>query len=134
MNAGTLALGQSFDGEGRRMKRAVASAVYVVPMEGSAFWQDAYVIPYSAWNADNARIFLNWIMHPENIAAVSNYNGYTNAIAGSAAFMDEPLAADQRNGSSTELQGRLRPVQACSEAAMELNARVWSRLWPRTVK
>lgn len=134
LNSGVLALGQTFDGEGRRLKRAEATVVYVVPVEGSAFWQDAYVIPYGAWNLENARIFLNWIMLPEHIAAVSNYSGYTNAIAGSEAFMEPELAADQANGLSPEFQERLRPVRACSEAAMELNARVWSRLWPRTVK
>jgi spermidine/putrescine transport system substrate-binding protein len=105
-----------------------------VPVEGSAFWQDAYVIPYGAWNVENARTFLNWIMLPENIAAVSTYSGYTNAIAGSEAFMEPELAADQASSLSPEFQERLRPVMACSEAAMELNARVWSRLWPRTVK
>lgn len=134
INAGTVALGQAWDGEGRRMKRAVPSATYVVPEEGSAFWQDAYVVPYGAWNPENAKVFLNWIMHSEHIAAVSNYNGYTNAIAGSEAFMEPALAADQRNGLSPEFQERLRPVKSCSEAALELNARVWSRLWPRTVK
>ena len=134
LNAGILALGQTWDGEGRRLKRAVPSVVYVVPVEGSAFWQDAYVIPYGAWNVENARTFLNWIMLPENIAAVSNYSGYTNAIAGSEAFMEPELAADQASSLSPEFQERLRPVMACSDAAMELNARVWSRLWPRTVK
>ncbi len=134
MNAGLLALGETWDGEGRRLKRLVPTSTYVVPAEGTAFWQDAYVIPYSAWNPDNARIFLNWIMRPENIAAVSNYSGYTNAIVGAEAFMEPGLAADQANGLSPEFQARLRPVQSCSEAAMELNARVWSRLWQRTVK
>ena len=133
-NSGALALGQTFDGEARREKRAIPGIVYVAPVEGSAFWQDAYVIPYGAWNVENARIFLNWIMLPENIAAVSNYNGYTNAIDGSEAFMEPGLAADQVAGLSPDFQKRLRPVKACSGAAMELNARVWSRLWPRTVK
>jgi len=134
MNSGTLALGETWDGEGRRLKRIVPTVTYVAPVEGTAFWQDAYVIPYSAWNPDNARVFLNWIMDPENIAAVSSYSGYTNAIAGSEAFMEPKLAADQANGLSPEFQARLRSVGSCSEAAMELNARVWSRLWPRTVK
>ena len=134
MGNSVVALGQVWDGGGRLMKRALPSVVYVVPVEGSAFWQDAYVVPYSAWNPENARIFLNWIMLPRNIAAVSIYSGYTNAIAGSEAFMEPGLAADQVNSLSPGFQERLRPVKACSKAAMELNARVWSRLWPRTVK
>ena len=134
MNSGALGLGQTWDGDARRLKRANSSLVYVVPIEGSAFWQDAYVIPYGAWNLENARTFLNWVMLPENIAAVSNYSGYTNAISGSEAFMDPAFAADQVANLSPEFRERLRPVKACSEAAIELNARVWSRLWPRTVK
>ena len=134
MDSGALGLGQTWDGDARRLKRANSSLVYVVPIEGSAFWQDAYVIPYGAWNLENARTFLNWVMLPENIAAVSNYSGYTNAISGSEAFMDPAFAADQVANLSPEFRERLRPVKACSEAAIELNARVWSRLWPRTVK
>ena len=133
-NAELTAMGQAWDGGARLMKRSVPEVVYVVPIEGSAFWQDAYVIPYGAWNVENARTFLNWIMLPENIAAVSNYSGYTNAITGSETFMDPALAADQAATLSPDFQERLRPVKACSGAAIELNARVWSRLWPRTVK
>jgi spermidine/putrescine transport system substrate-binding protein len=60
-----VAVSQIWDGGGRLMKRYLPSMVYVVPVEGSAFWQDAYVVPYGAWNLENARTFLNWIMLPQ---------------------------------------------------------------------
>ena len=129
-----VAIAQVWDGGARLVKRTLPNTVYVVPEEGSAFYQDAYVVPYGAWNLENAKIFLNWIMRPENIAAVSNFTGYTNAITGAQAYMEPTLAEDQVNSLSPALQERLRPVEACSEAALELNSRVWSRLWPRTVK
>jgi spermidine/putrescine transport system substrate-binding protein len=129
-----VALSQGWDGGARFLKRVQPGIVYVIPVEGAALWQDAYVVPHDAWNPENALVFLNWIMRPENIAAVSNFNGYTNSIAGSEAYMEPALAADQVTGFSPGVRERLRPVEVCSNAAIELNGRVWSRLWPRSVK
>lgn len=134
VEGGTVAVMQGWDGGARLMRRAMPSLVYVVPKEGSASWQDAYAIPYGAWNPENARTFLNWMMRPENIAAVSNFTGYTNAILGSEAFMDDAIARDQREGVEPSKRDRLRPVQPCSPSARALADKVWARLWPRTVK
>ncbi|MCB1500152.1 MAG: extracellular solute-binding protein [Bauldia sp.] len=134
VTSGSVAILQIWDGGARLMQRSVPEMIYVVPKEGSAWWQDAYAVPSDAWNPENAKIFLNWIMQPENIAAVSNFTGYTNAIAGSEAFMDEAVARDQLEGVAPAKRDRLRPVEPCSPAARELSDKVWARLWPRTVK
>lgn len=131
---GGVALTQVWDGGARLEKRYLPSVEYVIPREGAAFWQDAYVVPYGAWHPENAKVFINWIMDPKNIAAVSNFTGYTNAIAGSEKYMEPALAADQVASVSPEIRDRLRPVKACSAAALDLNGKVWARLWPRNVK
>lgn len=134
LNSGEVVMLQGWDGSARLIQRLLPEVIYVVPREGSAFWQDAYAVPTNAWNPDNAKLFLDWLMQPENMAAVSNYAGYTNAIAGSERFMEASLAADQRTGLSSAHSARLRQVLSCSPAARELNEKVWARLWPRTVK
>lgn len=134
INGGEIAVAQGWDGGARLMRRAVPELAYVVPREGATVWQDAYAIPRGAWNVENARTFLDWIMRPDNIAAVSNFSGYTNGIAGSDRFMDADIAADQRATLDPKIIARLKPAQVCSEAARDLNDKVWARLWPRTVK
>jgi spermidine/putrescine transport system substrate-binding protein len=130
----TMAAGQGWDGDARKLQHAIPTMVYVVPKEGSSFWQDAYAVPVGAPHLENAKIFLNWVMAPKNIAEVSNFTGYTNAIEGAEPYMSPDLAKDEATNLSPAMRDRLRPVKACSSAARELADRVWTRLWPRNVK
>jgi len=134
IDGGTVAVAQGWDGGARLIRRAVPGLAYVVPREGATLWEDAYAIPEGAWNVENAKLFLNWIMRPDNIAAVSSFSGYTNSIAGSEQLMDPDIASDQRAALAPEILARLKPSRVCSDPARDLNDKVWARLWPRTVK
>jgi spermidine/putrescine transport system substrate-binding protein len=129
-----VGLAQIWDGGARLLKRSVPTVVYIVPEEGSSFWQDSYAVPYGAPHTDNARIFINWLMDPKNIAEVSSFAGYTNSIAGSEKYADPTMAGDQAADLPPEYARRLRNIASCSKAARDLSDRVWARLWPRTVK
>ncbi len=134
VNRGEIALFQYWDGGGRRFRRDVPTAVFVIPEEGSLFSQDSYAIPRQAPNPENARTFINFMMDPKNAAEASAFTGYTNAIAGSEAFLAGSLAEDQARVITPELLERLRFVEQCPDRAIEMRERVWTRLWPRTVK
>jgi spermidine/putrescine transport system substrate-binding protein len=129
-----IALYQYWDGGARRLKRTVPTVVFVVPKEGAHFGSESFAIPYGAPHPENARIFINWMMDPQNIAAASNFIGYTNAIAGSEKYMDSDLIADQEADPSPEMKKRWRFVHNCSQAAHDLSDKVWARLWPRTIQ
>ena len=64
---------------------------YAFPKEGVVGWFDSLVIPTGAKNVENAKIFINWMMKPENAAMSSNFTRYANAIDGSQKFMDAVL-------------------------------------------
>ncbi|MFO1059521.1 MAG: extracellular solute-binding protein [Dongiaceae bacterium] len=134
IGSGKVLLAQAWDGDARKLRPRLPGLVFVTPVEGSSLWQDGYVVPVGAPHPENARIFLNWVMAPRNIAEVSSFSGYTNAIAGSEAYMQGALAEAERDSLSPEMVKRLRPVRACSQAARDLADRVWSRLWPRNVR
>ena len=48
----------------------------VYPKEGIGFGIDGFVIPAGAKNADNAHVFLDYLMRPEIAAHNAEYQGY----------------------------------------------------------
>jgi putrescine transport system substrate-binding protein len=67
---------------------------YSVPKEGTVLWFDTWLIPADAPHPGNAHLFLNFIMRPEIIAAISEFTGYANANLASVPFLDEELYQD----------------------------------------
>jgi len=65
---------------------------YCFPKEGVVGWFDSLVIPKGAKNIENAKAFMNFMMHPENMALLSNFASYANAIPDSSEFLKETLA------------------------------------------
>jgi spermidine/putrescine transport system substrate-binding protein len=54
--------------------------------------------------------------------------GYNNAIEGSDQFMDKALSADTAVAIPAAYANRLRDIKNCSQAARDLNDKVWTRL------
>ena len=49
---------------------------YTMPREGTVAWFDLWFIPADAPHPDNAHLFLNYLLRPEVIAAISNETRY----------------------------------------------------------
>ncbi len=128
MVAGEVIMHMQWNGAAHRTKEQKPSVVYVYPKEGIDFWNDNLVMPKGAPDPDNAKLFLNWMMLPENIAMASNFAGYMNSVAGSEAYLDESLAKDPAVNMPPEYADRLRPGAGCSPQARELRDKVWTRL------
>ncbi len=128
MIAGEVALHMQWNGAAHRVKAEKPGVVYVYPKEGVTFWTDTMAIPAGAPNMENAKLFLNWMMDPENAAIASNYTGYMNAISGSGAFLDDSLKADPAVNMPEEYGERLSGYQQCSPASRDLRERVWTKL------
>lgn len=128
MAAGEVVGHMQWNGASHRTREKLPTATYMYPKEGLTFWADNFMVPKAAPNKENAKIFINWMMAPENAAMASNFTGYMNAIRGSEAYLDESLKTDPAVVMPEEYADRLRPNLNCSPAARELRNKVWTRL------
>ncbi|WP_177412149.1 extracellular solute-binding protein [Pseudomonas cavernae] len=128
MAAGEVAMHQQWNGAFHRAHAQRATLTYVYPKEGINLFIDNFAIPKDASNVEEAHVFINWMMQPENIAAASNFAKYNNAIAGSDPFMDKALFDDPAINTPQDKLARLTPFKLCSPKALALRSKVWTKL------
>jgi len=103
-----------------------AKLEYIYPTEGLNLWQDNFAIPKGAQNVDNAKIFINWMMDPKNIAEGTNFVGYDNGITGSSEFMSAELGKNPAVVIPDDKKALATPTPACPTEAVDLYDQVWT--------
>ena len=125
--AGDTIMAGQWNGDSMRGRlESLPSQRYAYPKEGIVGWFDSLVVPKGAKNVENARIFMNFMMEPENAAMSSNWVRYSNGIVGSGPFMDDIMKDAPEINVPADV-----PVVfgiACSPKAQKLVDRVWTRL------
>ena len=124
--SGEALMHQVWNGDAARARLLNPAIRFVFPKEGVAGWMDNFAVPRDARDADNARLFLDFLMRPEIIAQSSNFTHYANAITGSAAFLDQEM----RTAPELKLPADLKIVftPTCPAPALRLIDKVWTRL------
>lgn len=117
-----------WSGAANRIRAENAGFAYGYPKEGYVLWQDNVAILADAQNVENAKLFMNFIMTPENAALISNYTRYGNGVLGSEAFMDADLAASPEMNIPAEYQAAGHFQQTCPPEAQEFYAKIWTDL------
>lgn len=115
-----------WSGAAMRIREANAGFAYGYPKDGFPVWQDTVAVLADATNVDNAKLFLNFIMDPENAAAISNYTRYGNGIVGSEPFMDAVMQGAPESTIPAEFAGAAIPQMLCSPEVQELYSRIWT--------
>jgi putrescine transport system substrate-binding protein len=99
---------------------------YVAPKEGAQLWFDLLAIPADAPNAANAHAFINFLLQPDVMAAVTAHVRYPNGVAASRALLPPEIANDpavfpvRRRGRPSSPSGRCRRPRPRAQP-------VWSR-------
>ena len=99
---------------------------YTIPKEGAIVWFDMLAIPADAPHPDNAHQFINYLMEPAVIAAISNYVAYANGIAASFELIDEAVRTDPSVYPTPEVKAKLYPSLAESQEYSRLSNRAWT--------
>ena len=104
----------------------VDDLTYAYPKEGVVGWFDSLVMPKGAKNVEEAKAFMNFVMHPENMAILSNFAAYANAIPESSKYLSD----DMKNATNIQVPDGI-PVkfgQACNKESQALIDKVWTKL------
>ncbi len=91
LTSGDVDVSQNWNGYSFRAREQVPAVAYAYPREGVSGWADNVAVLKDAPNLENAKLFQDFIMAPENAALISNFAHYANAIDGSDQFMDKAL-------------------------------------------
>ncbi len=120
-------LSQNWNGAAMRARADRPTLTYAYPKEGFTGWMDNVAVLKGAPNMENAKLFLNFMMEPENAALTSNFARYANGIIGSDEFMDpEMLSAPEIvMPADAPAPDFVRP---CSQEVVDLYNKVWTRL------
>lgn len=117
-----------WSGAAMRIRAENPGFAYGYPKEGFSLWQDNVAILSDSKNVENAKLFLDFIMEPENAALISNYTRYGNAIRGSEKFMEPELPNAPEMNIPPALKGAAHFQVACSVEAQQIYARIWTDL------
>ena len=95
--SGDASAGMIYNGFGAKARGENGDLEYAYPKEGYVFWMDNVVLLKDAPNRENALKFMDFLLEPENIAAVSNYAQYNAGVTGVAEFLEPWLATMPEN-------------------------------------
>jgi spermidine/putrescine transport system substrate-binding protein len=127
MTSGDVFATQTWNGMAYRIRKEMPTVKFAFPKEGIEGWMDNVSVLKGAKNLENAKLFQNFVMDPENAALMSDFAGYDNGITNGLATLSKEFAG------SPELN---RPASApvpefvppCDPAVVEIYNKIWTKL------
>ncbi|WP_277758058.1 extracellular solute-binding protein [Pseudomonas sp. A34-9] len=130
---GNLCLSLGYSGDMTQAQRTSDSAgkhtrfQYRVPREGTTIWMDTMAIPVDARHPEYAYAFINFVMRPENMAAISNATGYPTSSAKARAGVDAVMRDNPDIYLDEATYSRLITGKDISQADMRARMRTWTK-------
>lgn len=118
--------GVNWNGASMRARFANPAIAYGYPKEGMSTWMDNAVVLKDAKNAENAKLFQNFIMDPENAAMISDFAKYANGIDGSEKFLPADFAAAPEIATPDWYKPVFVPP--CPQEVNEMYTKIWTNL------
>jgi spermidine/putrescine transport system substrate-binding protein len=125
--SGDAAAGMIWNGMGLRARSEKASLQFAYPKEGMTAWADNMVVLKDAPNLENAKLFMNFMLEPENAAALTNFASYTAGVEGTEPFLDKKfVGALEMNPPADAAKAEFVPP--CDAEVVKLYDRIWTNL------
>jgi spermidine/putrescine transport system substrate-binding protein len=122
-----VAVSQNWNGYSWRARQQLPTVQFAFPKEGIEGFMDNVAVLKGAANMENAKLFQDFIMLPENAAMISNFARYANGITGSKEFMEKDFAAaPEINPPAGTPEAEFVPP--CSPDVIEIYNKIWTKL------
>lgn len=128
MAAGDVGATVYWNGAMMRARLENPDVAYGYPVEGYPIFMDSVALLSDAQNVDQAYLFLDFIMEPENAAMISAFARYANGIAGSDDFMPEDMKDAPEVVVPAEFQAAGQFLPTCPSSAVQLYTAIWTEL------
>ena len=125
--SGDAAAGMIYNGFSAKARAEGANVEYAYPKEGYVVWMDNAVLLKDAPNRENALKFMNFLLEPENAAAVTNYAAYTSGVLGVEPFLDEAIKSSPENNPPASAPAGTF-IQVCDQETQKLYDAIWINL------
>lgn len=124
--SGDAKAGMIYNGFGAKARGENDQLEYAFPKEGYVFWMDNVVLLKDAPNRDNALKFMDFLLEPENAAAITNYAQYISPVAGAMDLASEDVKQAPELNPPAEQGGQF--VATCEQEVQEFYDRIWTNL------
>lgn len=101
---------------------------YAIPKEGAMIWLDMMAIPKDAPHPEAALRFIDHVLRPETIAAISNTVAYANPNARATALVDAALRDDPTVYPPADVRARLFFDKPVTPQYERLRTRAWTKV------
>lgn len=128
MVKGDWAATSDWNGSAMRQRLQNPDIKYGYPKEGTVIWQDTVVVLKDAKNVENAKLFFNFMMEPENAAMLSGFARYANGILGSDAFMPADMKDAPELILPESMKGHTDFSVGCPPEVQEIYTAIWTDL------
>jgi spermidine/putrescine transport system substrate-binding protein len=126
MTSGDVVVTQTWNGAAYRMREAVPTVKFAFTKEVMEGWMDNVAVLKGAKNVENAKLFQNFIMDPENAALISDYARYDNGIMGSHQFLPKEFGEAPEINPPAGVTSEFVPP--CSPEVIEVYNKIWTNL------
>jgi spermidine/putrescine transport system substrate-binding protein len=115
-----------WNGAAYRARAQRPSLAFAYPKEGIEGFMDNVVVLKGAANLENAKLFQNFIMDPQNAALISDFAKYNNGIVGSEKYLEK----DFRDSPEIKRPAGVTPeyVPPCPSDVIEIYNKIWTNL------
>ena len=124
--SGDAAAGMIWNGFGAKAREEGANVEYAYPNQGLIVWMDNVVLLKDAPNRANALKFMDFLLVPENMGAVTNFARYKSGVTGVENHIDEALKTMPEQNPPAGINTVF--VEVCDQQTQEVYDKIWTNL------